>query len=40
VPQFGCGRCELRRDGTVALELDGYGGRWLRARRAGETLLL
>jgi trehalose synthase len=40
VPQFGCGGHELRRDGTVALELDGYGARWLRARRAGETLLL
>jgi len=40
VPQFGLGGYELGRDGTLAVELDGYGSRWLRVRRAGDTLLL
>jgi maltose alpha-D-glucosyltransferase/alpha-amylase len=40
VPQFGRGDYELRRDGTLAVELDGYGSRWLRVRRADDTLLL
>ena len=40
VPQFGGGACELRDDGSLSVELDGYGSRWLRVRRTGDTLLL
>lgn len=40
VPQFGRGGFELRDDGSLAVELQGYGSRWLRVRRAGDTLLL
>jgi hypothetical protein len=40
VPQFGQGPYELRRDGSLIVELDGYGSRWLRVRRADDTLLL
>jgi maltose alpha-D-glucosyltransferase/alpha-amylase len=38
VHQFGRGDHELRRDGTLSVELDGYGSRWLRVRRAGDRL--
>ncbi|HET6520377.1 MAG TPA: hypothetical protein VFG47_11275, partial [Geminicoccaceae bacterium] len=37
---FGRGGFSLGKDGTVNVELDGYGCRWLRVRRAGETILL
>jgi len=40
VPQFGSGGYELRRDGSLIVELDGYGSRWLRVRWADDTLLL
>jgi maltose alpha-D-glucosyltransferase/alpha-amylase len=40
VPQFGHGGYELRRDGSLIVELDGYGSRWLRVRWADDTLLL
>jgi len=40
VPQFGQGGYELRRDGSLIVELDGYGSRWLRVRWADDTLLL
>jgi maltose alpha-D-glucosyltransferase/alpha-amylase len=40
VHQFGRGAFELRDDGSLSVELEGYGCRWLRARRAGDTLLL
>ena len=39
-PQFGHGGYELRRDGSLTVELDGYGSRWLRVRRADDPLLL
>ena len=31
---------ELRRDGTLELALEGYGLRWLRARKAGASMVL
>jgi maltose alpha-D-glucosyltransferase/alpha-amylase len=34
---FGRGDFSCRKDGTVTLELDGYGSRWLRVRRAAES---
>ncbi|MCB2054397.1 MAG: alpha-amylase family protein [Geminicoccaceae bacterium] len=37
---FGEGEFGLSEDGEVTVELDGYGCRWLRVRRSGETLLL
>ena len=40
VPQFGRGGFELRDDGSLSVKLEGYGSRWLRVRRAGDTLLL
>jgi hypothetical protein len=40
VPQFGPGGYELRRDGSLIVELDGYGSRWLRVRWGDDTLLL
>jgi glycosidase len=40
VPQFGRGGFELRDDGSLSVDLEGYGSRWLRVRRAGDTLLL
>jgi trehalose synthase len=38
VHQFGHGAYELGRDGTIRIELDPYGSRWLRVRRAGDRL--
>ena len=35
---FGHGAYELRRDGSIRVELEPYGSRWLRVRRAGELL--
>jgi maltose alpha-D-glucosyltransferase/alpha-amylase len=40
VSQFGHGGYELRRDGSLMVELDGYGSRWLRVRWADDPLLL
>ena len=37
VDLFGQGDFSLDADGTVAVELDGYGCRWLRVRRIGES---
>ena len=37
---FGEGDFSLDKDGTVTVELDGYGCRWLRVRRAGESTSL
>ena len=37
---FGRGDFSLAKDDTVTVELEGYGCRWLRVRRAGETILL
>jgi glycosidase len=34
------GACDLHPDGTLALELEGYGHRWLRVERAGSTVQL
>jgi glycosidase len=36
---FGHGGFSLGKDGTVAIELEGYGCRWLRVRRAGDPIL-
>ncbi len=36
--QFGRGDYELRRDGSLVVELEGYGSRWLRVRRAGDSM--
>jgi trehalose synthase len=36
---LGLGNFSLDKDGTVAIELEGYGCRWLRVRRASETIL-
>jgi glycosidase len=38
VHQFGHGAYELGRDGTIRVELDPYGSRWLRVRRASDRL--
>jgi hypothetical protein len=38
VHQFGRGKCELRRDGSLAVELEPYGSQWLRVRRATDRL--
>ena len=35
---FGHGAYELRRDGSMRVELDPYGSRWLRVRRASDRL--
>ena len=35
IHQFGRGDYQLLGDGTLSVELDGYGSRWLRVRRAG-----
>jgi trehalose synthase len=40
VHQFGRGECELRRDGSLAVELEPYGSQWLRVRRASDRLQL
>ena len=37
---FGQGDFSLSEDGSVNIELEGYGCRWLRVRRAGETILV
>lgn len=37
---FGRGAFSLGKDGTVRVELEGYGCRWLRVRRAGDEILL
>jgi maltose alpha-D-glucosyltransferase/alpha-amylase len=38
VHQFGRGDHELRKDGSLLVELDGYGSQWLRVRRASDRL--
>jgi uncharacterized protein (DUF2342 family) len=35
---FGRGAYELRKDGSIRVELEPYGSRWLRERRAGDRL--
>ena len=35
---FGSGAYELRRDGSIRVELEPYGSRWLRVRRASDRL--
>ena len=35
---LGSGAYELRRDGSIGVELDPYGSRWLRVRRASDRL--
>ena len=35
---FGRGDCELRKDGSLRVELEPYGSRWLRVRRASDRL--
>jgi trehalose synthase len=37
---FGRGDFALAKNGTVTIELDGYGCRWFRVRRSGEAILL
>jgi glycosidase len=37
---LGTGACELRPDGTLSLDLEGYGHRWLRVKRAGSAVHL
>jgi trehalose synthase len=37
---FGRGDFSLGKDGTIEVELEGYGCRWLRVRRAGHPILL
>ncbi len=38
--QFGSHAHELRRDGSLAVDLDAYGSCWLRVRRTGDTIRL
>jgi maltose alpha-D-glucosyltransferase/alpha-amylase len=40
VHQFGRGDHELRRDGSLTVELEGYGSRWLRVRRQSDSMRL